>query len=37
MTVSRQGEIYTLTFDLTSDAGYKVTGSFEGTFDLHAQ
>ena len=37
MTVTRNGENYTLTFDFTSDAGYKVTGSFEGTFDLYAQ
>lgn len=37
MTVTRNGENYTLTFDFTSDAGYKVTGLFEGTFDLYAQ
>ncbi len=37
MTVSRSGDVYTLTFDFISDAGYKVTGSFEGTFDLYVQ
>ena len=37
MTVARSGETYTLTFDFTSDAGYKVTGSFEGALNVHAQ
>ena len=36
MTVERNGEVYTLTFDFTSDADYKVTGSYEGEFDLRA-
>ena len=36
-TVARSGETYTLTFDFTSDAGYKVTGSFEGALNVHAQ
>ena len=35
MTVERNGEVYTLTFDFTSDAGYKVTGSYEGEFNLN--
>ena len=37
MTVARSGETYTLTFDFTSDAGYKVTGSFEGALNVRAQ
>ena len=35
--VTRNGEVYTIVFDFVSDAGYKVTGSFEGKIDLHAQ
>ena len=37
MTVTRDDENYNLTFDFTSDAGYTITGSFEGPFDLIAQ
>ena len=36
-TVTRSGESYTIVFDFVSDAGYKVAGSYEGVFDLHAQ
>ncbi|WP_154818432.1 MULTISPECIES: hypothetical protein [Rikenellaceae] len=37
ITVTRNGEEYDIAFDFTSDAGYKVTGSFEGILDLHVQ
>ncbi len=33
LTVTRSGEEYTMTFDLTSDAGRKVTGSYRGTLN----
>ena len=38
MTVARSGETYDIIFDFISDAGYKVTGKYEGVFDnIHAQ
>ena len=37
ITVTRNGEEYDIAFDFTSDAGYKVTGSFKGILDLHVQ
>lgn len=37
LTVTRSGEEYTMTFDLTSDAGRKVTGSYRGTLKITAQ
>ncbi len=37
MTVTRNGETYDLRFEFTSDAGYAVTGSYEGTLELYAQ
>ena len=36
-TVTRNGEVYTITFDFTSDAKYSVTGTFEGEFEIHVQ
>ncbi len=36
-TVTRNGEVYTITFDFTSDAKYSVTGTFEGEFDIRIQ
>ena len=36
-TVTRNGESYTIAFDFTSDAMYRVTGSFEGEFELRVQ
>ena len=36
-TVTRNGEVYTITFDFTSDARYSVTGSFNGEFKLKVQ
>ena len=35
MTVSRTGDEYVITFDFTSDAGFAVTGTYEGTLELH--
>ena len=38
MTVARSGETYDIIFAFISDAGYKVTGKYEGVFDnIHAQ
>lgn len=37
ITVTRNVEEYDIAFDFTSDAGYKVTGSFKGILDLHVQ
>ena len=37
ITVTRNGEEYDIAFDFTSDAGYKVTGSFKGALNVHAQ
>ena len=37
ITVTRNGEEYDIAFDFTSDAGYKVTGSFEGALNVRAQ
>lgn len=34
VTISKTGEDYTLSWDLVSDAGYKVTGSYTGPLDL---
>ena len=36
-TVTRNGESYTIAFDFTSDAMYRVTGSFEGEFEIRVQ
>ncbi len=36
-TVTRNGEVYTITFDFTSDAQCRVTGTFQGEFDLRVQ
>ena len=35
MTVSRTGEEYVITFEFVSDAGFAVTGTYEGTLELH--
>ena len=35
VTITRSGETYSMTFDFTSDAGYSVTGSFEGELILN--
>ena len=37
ITVTRNGEEYNIAFDFTSDAGYKVTGSFKGALDIRTQ
>ena len=37
ITVTRNGEEYDIAFDFTSDAGYKVTGSFKGALDIRTQ
>ncbi|HJE08837.1 MAG TPA: hypothetical protein K8W12_04690, partial [Tidjanibacter sp.] len=37
ITVTRDGEEYDIAFDFTSDAGYKVTGSFKGALDIRTQ
>lgn len=34
VTIVKTGEDYTLSWDLVSDAGYKVTGSYTGPLDL---
>ena len=35
MTVSRTGEEYVITFEFVSDAGFAVTGTYEGALDLY--
>lgn len=37
MEVSRDGEIYTVTFDFVDDRGYSITGSYTGGLDVHPQ
>ena len=34
ITVSKNGDDYTVSWDLTSDAGCKVTGSYTGPIDI---
>ena len=34
VTVARSGDDYTITWDFTSDAGCKVTGSYTGPIDI---
>ena len=34
MTVQRNGEVYTLTFDFTDDAGNAITGTCTATFNM---
>ena len=36
-TVTRNGEVYAISFHFTSDAEYSIEGSFEGVFDLHVE
>ena len=35
MTVSRTVEEYVITFEFVSDAGFAVTGTYEGALDLY--
>ena len=34
VTVTRSGDDYTITWDFTSDAGCKVTGSYTGPIEI---
>lgn len=37
MEVSREGAMYTVTFDFVDDRGYSITGSYTGGLDVHPQ